>query len=609
VPNVFVGNTTALSCAIAGGTWSSANPVVASVSATGVVTGNAIGSATISYSVGTCAATYTVNVDYNYLILNDSIVNPTDTTCNTPKFYVRVNGVSPLLRIKTYYGDGSKDSVGMLGAGVFSNISKAHTYGSAGNYTVKHVVYHNNIPIDSVTFTYNHSGCNNLRVKLYFDANNDCVKNAGEPFNISPMVIRVDSAGVPVGTFSALAGINYKAYGPAGTVYSFHLLPSTLYYGACPVSATITFTISAGAGSYPVELFGLGCNPASGCDIDITSAIPVTAANVTRGNLYVRNNSCAPTDATITLKYSPLYTGIITASPTPVSAGGGVMTWYLTDLSAAAGMKTINFSAKAVAGAYLTIGSTIVQTSEAAPIIIDIDTTNNNTEDVDTVTGPFDPNMVEVYPAGCFVETDTQFRYTIHFENMGNDTAHNIYIMDTLSEFVDLTRLRLVVSSADMIYSIVENSTYKVVRFDFPDINLPDTSHHGLSDGSVTFDIPVTAGLPNGAVVTNRAGIYFDYADVVMTNTTANVKGCPTTKVATITPQNRINIYPNPADNNLVVETDATIKHIAIANIVGQTVYTGAFDTKKAHIDIAGLVPGVYLLKVNGTEVKKFVKN
>jgi hypothetical protein len=109
--------------------------------------------------------------------------------------------------------------------------------------------------------------------------------------------------------------------------------------------------------------------------------------------------------------------------------------------------------------------------------------------------------------------------------------------------------------------------------------------------------------------VTNRAGIYFDYADVVMTNTTANVKGCPTTKVATITPQNRINIYPNPADNNLVVETDATIKHIAIANIVGQTVYAGAFDTKKAHIDIAGLVPGVYLLKVNGTEVKKFVKN
>ena len=60
--NVCLGSTSALVDA-GGGTWTSSNPGVASVVSTGVVTGNAMGTATITYSLGTgCAVTTVVAV-------------------------------------------------------------------------------------------------------------------------------------------------------------------------------------------------------------------------------------------------------------------------------------------------------------------------------------------------------------------------------------------------------------------------------------------------------------------------------------------------------------------------------------------------------------------
>ncbi|MES2702487.1 MAG: Ig-like domain-containing protein [Bacteroidota bacterium] len=62
---VCLGSVISLSDAAAGGTWSSSNPAVAAIgSATGIVSGNAIGSATITYALSTgCMATTTISVN------------------------------------------------------------------------------------------------------------------------------------------------------------------------------------------------------------------------------------------------------------------------------------------------------------------------------------------------------------------------------------------------------------------------------------------------------------------------------------------------------------------------------------------------------------------
>ncbi|MES2704102.1 MAG: Ig-like domain-containing protein [Bacteroidota bacterium] len=63
ITNVCVGLTTALASTSAGGTWSSSNTLVATISASGVVSGAASGSTIISYTLPTgCAATVVVTV-------------------------------------------------------------------------------------------------------------------------------------------------------------------------------------------------------------------------------------------------------------------------------------------------------------------------------------------------------------------------------------------------------------------------------------------------------------------------------------------------------------------------------------------------------------------
>lgn len=61
-PTMCVGSTTALTATPAGGSWTSSASTIASVSASGVVTGMAAGTAVITYSVGSCFATRTVTV-------------------------------------------------------------------------------------------------------------------------------------------------------------------------------------------------------------------------------------------------------------------------------------------------------------------------------------------------------------------------------------------------------------------------------------------------------------------------------------------------------------------------------------------------------------------
>ncbi len=63
---VVPGYTTNLSNTTSGGVWTSSNTSVATVSSTGVVTGVAIGNATITYSIGSCYVTKPMAVAINY---------------------------------------------------------------------------------------------------------------------------------------------------------------------------------------------------------------------------------------------------------------------------------------------------------------------------------------------------------------------------------------------------------------------------------------------------------------------------------------------------------------------------------------------------------------
>jgi len=69
-----------------------------------------------------------------------------------------------------------------------------------------------------------------------------------------------------------------------------------------------------------------------------------------------------------------------------------------------------------------------------------------------------------------------------------------------------------------------------------------------------------------------------------------------------------IKISPNPTSSTLSITCTNKISQITITNLLGQTLFTRNFNSEQVKVDVADLPQGVYLLKINGTEVKKFVK-
>ena len=67
-------------------------------------------------------------------------------------------------------------------------------------------------------------------------------------------------------------------------------------------------------------------------------------------------------------------------------------------------------------------------------------------------------------------------------------------------------------------------------------------------------------------------------------------------------------IYPNPTSTALTITSPDKITSIAITNLLGQTLYTHAYDAPQVQVDVADLPPGMYFVRISGSEVKKFVK-
>lgn len=74
---------------------------------------------------------------------------------------------------------------------------------------------------------------------------------------------------------------------------------------------------------------------------------------------------------------------------------------------------------------------------------------------------------------------------------------------------------------------------------------------------------------------------------------------------------NNISIFPNPATTQLTIQsTNQPISKIIITDLLGQTVYlqTAPANCTLLQVDISGLTPGVYFVRINNTDIRKFVK-
>ncbi len=139
----------------------------------------------------------------------------------------------------------------------------------------------------------------------------------------------------------------------------------------------------------------------------------------------------------------------------------------------------------------------------------------------------YDPNDKQVVPFGLteenLIEKTTELDYTIRFQNTGTIEAVNIVVLDTLSEYLDIESIRLGMVSHDYEFFIDGDEETRVLRFEFNNINLPDSNtNEPESHGFIKFKIKQMANNPIGTVINNRAAIYFDFNSPIITNTISN---------------------------------------------------------------------------------------
>ncbi|MCW3124200.1 MAG: hypothetical protein JWQ38_3692 [Flavipsychrobacter sp.] len=72
--------------------------------------------------------------------------------------------------------------------------------------------------------------------------------------------------------------------------------------------------------------------------------------------------------------------------------------------------------------------------------------------------------------------------------------------------------------------------------------------------------------------------------------------------------KHNISVYPNPATTILNITSPDKINGVIICNVLGQELFNRCYNTAQVKVDIASIPAGVYIIKVNGSEVKRFVK-
>lgn len=498
--------------------------------------------------------------------------------------------------VKIYYGDGNSKTITPTSGFLWDS----HDYTSEGTYTVKAVTYNGTTPVDSMIKTLR-IYCSAANIKIFHDINSDCMRQVTEKIHGSESKIEIKENGIVVDTLSCW-GYGYYPI-KQSTAYIFRLFSTPVGTSAtCPSTGQISFTTPSFKTTQNLD-FGLQCGTTSSYDLFANvygQFRPVSSSYI---HIYARNNElCSSQSGVLTLNISPKYT-YSSATVTPTSISGNTITWNLT---AAQLYLYAYISVTVTPATTVSLGDTICNTVSIAPTSGDINITNNTAYTCNTVRASLDPNEKTVYPEGNFKPGDI-FTYRIDFENLGDDTAFNVHILDTLSMYLNENNIEILNTSHPMSYTILTAGSQKILKFDYPNIMLADSNNKQHNKGFVIFKIGTKIGMPPGYTLSNRAGIYFDINPVVMTNS-ADRKLAPV-NVSAIENVEEILVYPNPANDILNINmSDSYYQHATILNTVGQELKQTTVNKGNNTINIKQLTPGIYQLLLKGEKGTKAIK-
>ncbi|MBS1585673.1 MAG: T9SS type A sorting domain-containing protein [Bacteroidetes bacterium] len=128
----------------------------------------------------------------------------------------------------------------------------------------------------------------------------------------------------------------------------------------------------------------------------------------------------------------------------------------------------------------------------------------------------------------------------------------------------------------------------------------------GLGTGLIPMGTP--AAIPLTESLQPATGIKCYNDPTLSIKLVAGICGIPPVGIPTIASVKEVELTPNPVSGILTISCPQPITSLHIYDAMGREVYKGASADKKMHIDLTALPAGIYFAHINGTEVRRFIK-
>ncbi len=389
--------------------------------------------------------------------------------------------------------------------------------------------------------------CGTVSGTVFNDSNADCTQDTEEP-GLPYRVLTVQPG--PIYAFT-----NTQGEYTLGIPFGNYTLAQPLIdeEQLCPGTTPVPFTLDNATPQVTVDLADNSLIPH---DLDVHLTCSALRPGFPFSVWGTVRNQTAFASGTVTIQLT--YPGLLdpaVASGTG-TASAGIATWSLPIVSA---FDNSYFSLHGTVPPDLSLlGQALSFTATVSNTLGEADLANNSTTRTRTVTGSYDPNeklgvtSSQLSPTQFFADLDDWLDYTIHFQNTGTDTAFTVVVRDTLDPDLDISTLEFLGASHAFEPSVEEG---RALAFTFADVLLPDsTTDLAGSQGYISYRIKPRSGLVAGNVISNTAGIYFDFNPPIITNTVSHVVDFATSAACHVAIDRVIDIWPNPASAVLNVE-------------------------------------------------------
>jgi uncharacterized repeat protein (TIGR01451 family) len=431
--------------------------------------------------------------------------------------------------------------------------------------------------------------CNNINGKVTWDFNKNCIFESGEEGIKNEMITLNPGA---INTFTDAFG-NYQFSSLANNTYTVTKNNNLLDFGNnCNTTTNVTLSSNSAIIDFMDTVKTIFTNVDYVIYQQLGICVNPNLGIQAKQLVYYLNGLTLPTTATIYLILDSNMS-LVSSTPIPTFISGDTMFWNVSNISNVPNSILFQFSLTPNLGFGISLPCNfgIINT-----LYNDSNLLNNQYVFPFSTCISFDPNIKTVYPtgktsSGYITKQDDVLSYDVHFQNVGNATAANVIIVDTIDSNLDITTFQVQNYSHPYQIELINNHIFK---FKFLGIMLPDSgANFDASQGFITYTIKQKNTNTTGDVINNTAYIYFDYNAAVITNTTTNTI-YEKLKIDTITKTNNTNCNTTVCGN-----ATATISHhggigpftISVTPMCSSTIITGNV--------IHNLTNGVYTISVS----------